>query len=208
VSRSSRLTFGLLLLAAFAPGCLTYETSETQVTIDRRTGLARVEVTVHNVATTETGRGGQWEDFEQLDSLRRSDAYFAGSFLRSPGGGRVGKRRAWIDHGQIHASYVITTRDLNQIAEGWAADSSGYHYTSLLTVARTNGQRTGDDKPTVVWPRSARLLIVVEQDPHFSEAVPFLPEIQKALAARLKANASRHAAPHAPAKKRRGARGG
>jgi hypothetical protein len=203
VSRSSRLCLGLLLLAALAPGCLTYETSQTRVSIDQRTGLARVEVLVQNVATTETGRGGQWEDFEQLDSLRRSDAYFAGSFLRSPGGGHIVRRRAWIDHGQIHASYVITTRDLNQIAEGWSADSSGYRYTSLLTITRTNGQRTGDEKPSVMWPRSAPLLIVAEQDPHFSEAFPFLPEIRKSLAARLKAKApQRRAAAHAPSHKK------
>ncbi len=189
VSRVSRppslgLILCLVLLAALAPGCLTYETSQTRVAIDKK-GLARVEVTIQNVATTETGRDGQWEDFQQLDSLRRSDAYFTSSFLRSVRGGQVGRRRVWLSHAKIHASYVISTRDLNQIAEGWSADSAGYRYTSLLTVARTNGKRTADEKPTVVWPRSARLLLVVEKDPHFSEAVPFLPEIQKILADRL-----------------------
>jgi hypothetical protein len=181
---SSRIG-ALVLLAALAPGCLTYETSQTRVAIDKK-GLARVEVTFQNLATTETSRSGQWEDFEQLDSLRRSDAYFTSSFLRSVRGGNIGRRRVWLSKDRVHASYVISTRDLNQIAEGWAADSTGYHYTSMLTVARTNGKRTGDEKPTVVWPRSARVLLVSEQDPHFSEAVPFLPEIRKALAARLK----------------------
>jgi hypothetical protein len=186
VSRTPRIVC-LVLLAALAPGCLTYETSQTRVAIDKK-GLARVEVTFQNVATTETGRTGQWEDFEQLDSLRRSDAYFASSFLRSARGARVLRRRVWLSKDHIHASYVISTRDLNQIAEGWSADSTGYRYTSLLTVARTNGKRTTDEKPTVVWPRSARLLLVTEKDPHFSEAVPFLPEIRKTLAARLKAS--------------------
>jgi len=192
VSRAPRI-LGLVLLAALAPGCLTYETSQTKVAIDRR-GLARVEVTFQNVATTETGRAGQWEDFEQLDSLRRSDAYFAASFLRAPRGGSVGRRRVWFVRDRIHASYVITVQDLNQIAEGWSADSAGFRYTSLLSVSRTNGKRTRDEKPTVIWPRSARLLLVAEQDPHFSEAVPFLPEIRKSLAARLKAKPSKRPA--------------
>jgi hypothetical protein len=174
-----------VLLTALAPGCLTYETSQTRVAIDRK-GLARVEVTIQNVATTETGRDGQWEDFEQLDSLRRSDAYFTSSFLRSVRGGNIGRRKVWLSKDRIHASYVISTRDLNQIAEGWSADSTGYRYTSMLTVARTNGKRTSDEKPTVVWPPGTRLLLVAEKDPHFSEAVPFLPEIRKTLAARLK----------------------
>ena len=102
-------------------------------------------------------------------------------------GGNIGRRRVWLSKDRIHASYVINTRDLNQIAEGWSADSTGYRYTSLLKVARTNGKRTVDEKPTVIWPRSARLLLVAEEDPHFSEAVPFLPGIRKTLADRLKA---------------------
>ena len=181
-----RLVLSLLLVGVLSSGCLTYEKSQTRVTIDRRTGLARVQVTIQNVATTETGRNGQWEDFEQLDSLRRSNAYFESSFLRTPGAAKMEPRRVWIERGQIHASYSIRTRDLNQIAEGWSADTSGYRYTSMLEVTRTNGKRTQDEKPAVVWPRSATLLIVAERDPHFSEAFPFLPEIQKALAARLR----------------------
>jgi hypothetical protein len=173
-----------LALALF-PGCLTYEKSQTKVSFDPRTGVAHVQTTYWNVASTEPGRREQWDDFEQLDSLRRSDAYFATSYLRSPAGGQVGKRRVWIEKGQVHASASVATRDLNELAEGWSADSSGYRFTSNLEITATNGQRTDDEKPTVFWPRSARLLSVAERDPHFGEAVPFRPEIRDSLAKRL-----------------------
>lgn len=179
-----RLAIPILLLM-LGSGCLTYRQSQTRVAIDRKTGTARVQVTYTDVATTEAGRSAQWEDFEHLDSLRRSDAFFASSFLRSPGGGRVSKRRVWIERGRIHASYTITTQDLNQLAEGWSADSTGYGFTSMLRIAKTNGRRTQDEKPTVRWPRTATILLVTEQDPHFAEAVPFVPAIRESLAARL-----------------------
>ncbi len=174
-------------LAIFmSSGCLSYEKSQTKVALDRKTGIARVQVTYWNLASTETGRNGQREDFEQLDSLRRSDPYFLSSFLRNAGGGRASKRKVWIEKGQIHASYTIQTRDLNQIAEGWSADTTGYRYVSMIEISKTNGQRTTDEKPTVRWPRKATELIVGERDPHFGEAVPFLPEFRDSLAARLK----------------------
>lgn len=173
-----------LALALF-PGCLTYEKSQTRVAFDPKTGVAHVQTTYWNIASTEPGRREQWDDFEQLDSLRRSDAYFATSYLRSPAGGQVGKRRVWIEKGRVHASAAVTTRDLNELAEGWSADSSGYRFTSNLEITATNGRRTDDEKPTVFWPRSARLLSVAERDPHFGEAVPFRPEIRDSLAKRL-----------------------
>jgi len=178
-----RILAAAVALALF-PGCLTYETSRTRVEFDRK-GIARVVTTYTNIASTEPGRSEQWEDFEQLDSLRRSDAYFASSYLRSPSGGLVGKRRVWIEKGKILASATVTTRDLNQLAEGWSADSSGYRFSSNLLIAATNGRRTDDEKPTVVWPRSARVLTVVERDPHFREASPFLPQIRDSLAKRV-----------------------
>lgn len=163
-----------------------YERSQTRITFDRKTGVARVQTTYWNLASTETARGGQWEDFEQLDSLRRSDAYFANSYLRSPGGATLGRRRVWIERGRIHASAQVSTRDLNELApEGWSADSSGYRFTSNLQILATNGTRTRDERASVVWPRSARVLTVTERDPHYSEAVPFLPEVRESLAARL-----------------------
>lgn len=170
-------------------GCLSYEKSQTKVALDKKTGMAHVQVTYWNLASTETGRNGQREDFEQLDSLRRSDPYFLSSFLRSPGGGRASKRKVWVEKGQIHASYTIQTSDLNQIAEGWSADTTGYRYVSMLEISKTNGQRTTDEKPTVHWPRRATELIVGERDPHFAEAVPFLPEFRESLAVRLKRSA-------------------
>jgi hypothetical protein len=176
---------GALLAIALLPGCLTYERSQTRVAIDRKTGTARVQVTYWNLASTETGRSRQREDLEQLDSLRRSDAYFTNSFLHGSGRGKVSRRRVWIERGKVNASYTITTRDLNQLAEGWTADSAGYRFSSNLQIANTNGARTDDEKPTVKWRRSATLLLVTERDPHFSEAVPFLPEIRESLAARL-----------------------
>ena len=202
-----------LALALF-PGCLTYEKSQTRVSVDARTGVAHVQTTYWNIASTEPGRREQWDDFEQLDSLRRSDAYFVTSYLRSPAGGQVGKRRVWIEKGRVHASASVTTRDLNELAEGWSADSSEYRYTSSLEITATNGRRTDDEKPTVVWPRSARLLSVTERDPHFGEAVPFRPEIRDSLAKRLppavKAahpkRAAKHPAarrPRAPSRRRR-----
>ena len=177
----------LLLAAALAllPGCLTYETSQIRVTIDPKTRVAHVQTTYGNIASTEPGRAEQWTDFEQLDSLRRSDRYFSTSYLRSPQGGVAGKRRVWIERGRIHASAEVTTHDLNELAEGWSADSSVYRFTSNLEISSTNGRRTEDEKPTVVWPRSARLLLVSERDPHFGEAAPFLPEIRDSLAKRL-----------------------
>jgi hypothetical protein len=174
-------------LAIFmSSGCLSYEKSQTKVALDKKTGIAHVQVTYWNLASTENGRNGQREDFEQLDSLRRSDPYFLSSFLRSLGGGRASKRKVWIEKGQIHASYTIQTKDLNQIAEGWSADTTGYRYVSMLEISKTNGQRTTDEKPTVRWPRKATELIVGERDPHFGETVPFLPEFRESLAVRLK----------------------
>lgn len=193
------LLAGLALALGLLPGCLTYERSQTRVTIDR-SGLARVQTTYWNLASTEVERAPQWEDFEQLDSLRRSDAYFATSYLRSPSDATLGKRRVWIERGRIHASAQVSTRDLNELApEGWSADSSGYRYSSNLQILATNGTRTRDEKPTVVWPRTARVLTVTERDPHFAEAVPFLPEIRESLAARLPKPAVR------PAKSKRAA---
>ena len=174
-----------LLAAALFPGCLTYERSETRVTFDAKTGAARVQINYANIASTEPGRNEQWTDFEQLDSLRRSDAYFANSYLRSPGGGKVAKRRVWIERGRIFATASITTEDLNELSEGWSADSSGYRYSSMLEITDSNGSRTDDEKPTVFWPRSARVLTVSERDPHFREAVPFRAEIRDSLAKRL-----------------------
>lgn len=184
-----RLVLRLFLAAALAlglfPGCLTYERSQTRVTFDRKR-VARVQTTYWNLASTEAARDRQWEDFEQLDSLRRSDAYFASSYLRSPAGATLGRRRVWIEGGRIHASATVTTSDLNELApEGWSADSSGYRFTSNLQILATNGTRARDGRATVVWPRTARVLAVTERDPHFSEAVRFLPEIRESLAARL-----------------------
>ena len=174
-------------LAIFmSSGCLSYEKSQTKVALDKKTGIAHVQVTYWNLASTETGRNGQREDFEQLDSLRRSDPYFLSSFLRNVGAGRASKRKVWIEKGQIHASYTIQTSDLNQIAEGWTADTTGYRYVSMLEISKTNGQRTTDEKPTVRWPRKSAELIVGERDPHFGETVPFLPEFRESLAVRLK----------------------
>jgi hypothetical protein len=167
------------------PGCLTYEKSQTRITFDGKSGIAHVQTMYWNVASTEPGRREQWEDLEQLDSLRRSDPYFANSYLRSPSGGRIGPRRVWIEKGLIHASASVSTRDLNELAEGWSADSSGYRYTSNLEITATNGRRTDDEKPTVIWPKTARLLTVAERDPHFGEAVPFRAEIRDSLAKRL-----------------------
>jgi hypothetical protein len=167
-------------------GCLSYEKSQTKVALDKKTGIAHVQVTYWNLASTETGRSGQREDFEQLDSLRRSDPYFLSSFLRSLGGGSASERKVWIEKGQIHASYTIQTRDLNQIAEGWSADTTGYRYVSMIEISKTNGQRTTDEKPTVRWPRKATELIVGERDPNFTESVPFLPEFRESLTVRLK----------------------
>jgi hypothetical protein len=203
VTRFSRSLFGgakgPVFLAALAlllfSGCLSYEKSQTKVTFDKKTGIAKVQVTYWNLASTETGRNGQHEDFEQLDSLRRSDAYFLSSFLRSANAGKASKRKVWIEKGQFHASYTIETRDLNQIAEGWSADTTGYRYVSMLEISRTNGQRTTDEKPTVHWPRKTVELIIGERDPHFSESVPFLPEFQESLTARL-----HREAPKAPPK--------
>jgi len=185
--------FVLLLLLASLSGCLTYERSTTRVTIDRKTGIARVQVTYWNLATTETGRDRQRDDMEALDSLRRSDAYFVSSFLRGPNAGIASRRRVWIDHGKIHASYTITTKDLNQLAEGWSAGSSRYRYAPMLEVTQTNGSRTDDEKPVIEWPRTSSILVISERDPHFGEAVPFLPEIRESLAVRL---------PHPPPAKR------
>jgi hypothetical protein len=194
-----------LALALFS-GCLSYERSETRVTFDRKTGMAKVQVTYWNLASTETSRDGQRKDFEQLDSLRRSNAYFLSSFLRTPGAGTVSKRRVWIEGGRINASYTIQTRDLNQIAEGWSAGTAGYRYVSMIRVAKTNGRRTTDEKPAVVWPRKSPLLLVVESDPHFGEAVPFLPEFRESLAVRLRRSAPKptpvKAATTRPTKKR------
>ncbi|HEV8129284.1 MAG TPA: hypothetical protein VGQ14_06480 [Candidatus Eisenbacteria bacterium] len=181
--------FLLVLALLLFSGCLSYEKSQTKVTIDKKTGIAKVQVTYWNLASTETGRGSQREDFEQLDSLRRSDAYFLSSFLRSANAGRASKRKVWIEKGHIHASYTIETRDLNQIAEGWSADTTGYRYVSMLEISRTNGQRTTDEKPTVLWPRKAVELVIGENDPHFSESVPFLPEFRESLDVRLRREA-------------------
>lgn len=175
----------LALALVLFPGCLTYETSQTRVTFDPKTHMAHVQTTYTNIASTEPGRTEQWADFEQLDSLRRSDEYFTTSYLRTPDGGTTGKRRVWIDKGRILASAEVTTHDLNELAEGWSADASGYRFTSNLQIGATNGTRTDDEKPTVVWPRSAKLLLVSERDPHFGEASPFLPEIRDSLANRL-----------------------
>lgn len=183
--RAARNALAAAAALALLPGCLTYQRSQTRIAFDGTTGVARVQTTYWNIASTEPARSEQWQDFQQLDSLRRSDAYFATSYLRSPGGGRVGKRRVWIEKGQIHASASVATRDLNELAEGWSADSSGFRYTSNLEITATNGRRTDDEKPTVSWPKTARLLTVAERDPHFGEAVPFLPEIRDSLAKRL-----------------------
>ena len=188
--RGAKGTVFLLSVAlVLFSGCLSYEKSQTKVTIDKKTGVAKVQVTYWNLASTETGRSGQHEDFEQLDSLRRSDAYFLSSFLRVPNAGRASKRKVWIEKGQIHASYTIETRDLNQIAEGWSADTTGYRYVSMLEISRTNGQRTTDEKPTVHWPRKTVELVLGEHDPHFSESVPFLPEFRESLTVRLRREA-------------------
>jgi hypothetical protein len=182
--RATRHALVAVVALVLFPGCLTYEKSQTKITFDGTTGVARVQTTYWNIASTEPARSEQWQDFE-LDSLRRSDPYFATSYLRSPGGGRVGKRRVWIEKGRIHASASVTTRDLNELAEGWSADSTGFRYTSNLEITATNGRRTDDEKPTVTWPKRARLLTVVERDPHFGEAIPFRPEIRDSLAKRL-----------------------
>ena len=180
------VALALALASVVSTGCLSYEKSDTKVTLDKKTGIARVQVTYWNLTSTETGRDGQREDFEQLDSLRRSDPFFLSSFLRAPNAGRASKRRVWTEKGQINASYTIETQDLNQIAEGWSVDTTGYRYVSMLEIAKTNGQRTTDEKPTVRWPRKSISMIIGEKDPHFRESVPFLPEFQESLAARIK----------------------
>lgn len=182
--RPRRVLAAVLALALF-PGCLTYEKSQTRILFDRKTGVAHVQTTYWNIASTEPERDEQWRDFEQLDSLRRSDPYFATSYLHSPSASRIGTRRVWIEKGQVHASASVATRDLNELAEGWSADSTGYRYSSNLEIAATNGRRTDDEKPTVSWPRTARVLTVTERDPHFGEAFRFLPEIRDTLAKRL-----------------------
>lgn len=183
--RAAAAIVGALLALALLPGCLTYERSQTRVTFDGKTGTATVQTTYSNIASTESERKEQWADFEQLDSLRRSDAYFGSSYLHNAAKGRLGPRRVWIEGGKVNASATVATRDLNELAEGWSADSSGYRYTSSIEIAATNGKRTDDEKPTVVWPRSARVLTVLERDPHFGEASPFLPEIRDSLSRRL-----------------------
>lgn len=212
--RAAAALLGSVVALALLPGCLTYERSQTRVTFDGATGVATVQTTYSNIASTESSRNEQWADFEQLDSLRRSDPYFASSYLRSPGGGRIGPRRVWIEKGKVNASATVTTRDLNELAEGWSADSSGYRFTSSLEITATNGKRTDDEKPTVVWPKRTRALTVVERDPHFGEASPFLPEIRDSLARRLphpalrpshgKRTATHHPKPKSPAAPKRG----
>jgi hypothetical protein len=185
-------------------GCLTYERKEQKLTIDRKSRIARMDATIRNVATTETSPAGQWEDFAQLDSLRRSDAYFATAFLPSPEAARVSKRRVWVERGKIHASYTILTHNLGRLAEGWSADSTGYAYGTMLEVTKTNGMTARDGgRTTVTWPRRAHLLLVDERDPHFDEAIPFIAAIRDS-AARWNAPAKK---PSVSKKKRaRGAR--
>ncbi len=161
-----------IFLCLLFAGCLVYQTIDYRITLnpDGKSGTIAVEYT--NVESSATDSAGQREDFEELMSNWKSDAYLLG---RMDDGIYVKGRSLTLSKGVLVWKENGVFADIRKLKEGITYnDTTRVTIPKDQTVLSTNGAvDIGRDSTVVSWPPRTREFRVRIQQRNFEHTSHF-----------------------------------
>ena len=143
-----KIWFGVIILAAGLPGCITFERATYRITFDPERKLGAMEVAYRNLQSDAEAADEQKSDFRELVSAWREDDYLVDRVKEEV---YVKERRLEVRDGVL----VGTERSIfsNFSAVGLKQDSTGTVRWSErgMDVMRTDGTATAA-RDSVWWP--------------------------------------------------------